>query len=142
MKKVFAITLSFILLVSHMSFIVGTHYCGGKTVESKLMLGETHLGCGMSDGMLSCSVTDETNTHKVTIENVPCCENQYQTIQVTDEFVKDATSFTFSVDFALAFIYATANFGLYAGIAPQSFTDYSPPPLEQDLQVLFQTFLI
>ena len=142
MKKVFSIVLSFMLLVGHMSLIVGTHYCGGETVESKIILSETHLGCGMSDGLLSCSATGETNTHNVIIENIPCCENEYQTIQVTDEFVKDTASFTFSVDFALAYVYASANFELLSNSAPQSFTDFSPPPLEKDFQVLFQTFLI
>lgn len=142
MKKVFSIILSFILLVSHISFIIGTHYCGGEAVETKVMFDKTHLGCGMPDMDLSCEEAVQTNTHDATIENIPCCENEFQTFQFTNEFVKEATPVTFTVNYAIAFIYATANFELFSNIAPQSFTDFSPPPLEKDIQVLFQTFLI
>ncbi len=142
MKKVFSILLSFLLLVSHMSFIVGTHYCGGETVESKLILGETHLGCDMSLGSMSCSVTGEADSHQVTIENQPCCENEYQSFQLTNEFVKEASSITFSVNVALAFVNVDTFLERFSTGTPHSFIDYSPPPLEQDLQVLFQTFLI
>jgi hypothetical protein len=142
MKKVISIVLSLILIVSHISFVIGTHYCGGEAVESKVMFEKTHLGCGMMDMDLSCDETGKTNNHDVTIEKIPCCENEFHTIQTTGEFVKNTTPVTFSVDFAIAFIYATANIDLLPNSAPQSFTDFSPPPLEKDIQVLFQTFLI
>jgi hypothetical protein len=125
-----------------MSFVIGTHYCGGEAVETKVMFDKTHLGCGMPDMDISCEEPIQTNTRDVTIEKIPCCENEFQTIQATDEFVKDITPVTFSVDFAVAFIYATANNELLSNSAPQSFTDFSPPPLEKDIQILFQTFLI
>lgn len=142
MKKIFSILLSFILLASHLNLALGTHFCGGEAVETQITMGEAHFGCGMSDKDLSCKNSGETNNHDVSIDKVPCCENEYQHLQVENEFVKDAAQLSFNVDFAVAFIYTTFNVDLFPKIVPQSFTAHSPPPLEKDIQVLFQTFLI
>lgn len=125
-----------------MSFIIGTHFCSGEAVETKIMLGKTHLGCGMTDIDLSCEDSGKTSNHPVSFDNFPCCENEYQIIQVTDEFVKDATHGSLNIDFAAAFLAILLNVDLIPKSTHQFYTDYSPPPLEKDVQVLFQTFLI
>ncbi|MBE0655307.1 MAG: hypothetical protein IH594_16015 [Bacteroidales bacterium] len=125
-----------------MSFIIGTHFCGGEAIETKIMLGKTHLGCGMMDIDLSCEDSGKTGNHPVRFNNLPCCENEFQIIQVTEEFVKDAILDSFNVDFAAAFLATLLNGDLIPNSTIQFYTDYSPPPLEKDVQVLFQTFLI
>ncbi|PKP10424.1 MAG: hypothetical protein CVU09_07175 [Bacteroidetes bacterium HGW-Bacteroidetes-4] len=142
MKKVFSIVLSFMLLVSHMSFIVGTHYCGGEPIETKIMLGETHLGCVMMDREEPCDNSEHSNHNQVSFNNVPCCQNEFQTIQGTADFVKEAAQSVFNVDFTVAFIYTTLNLDLFPKSTHQFYTEYISPPLEKDIQVLFQTFLI
>jgi len=142
MKKGFSILFSFILLVSHIYLTTGTHYCGGKAVESKILFGETHLGCGSMEMEEPCDVSEKTDYKGVSFEKVPCCENKYHIFQTTDEFVKDVASKSLHVDFTVAFIYTTLNPDLFPKSTHQFYTDYIPPPLEKDIQVLFQTFLI
>ncbi|MFO7670080.1 MAG: hypothetical protein R6W31_10515 [Bacteroidales bacterium] len=142
MKKSFSILLSFILLAGHMSLAIGTHFCGGEVVETKIILGETHLGCGMMDMEEPCDGDEKSNTNEVRYDEVPCCENEFQTFQSTNEFVKDAAQTTFNVEFAVAFIYTTLNLDLFPKSTHQFYTEYLPPPIEKDISVLFQTFLI
>lgn len=141
MKQGFSILLSFILLASHMYLTIGTHFCGGEAVETKIMLGETHLGRGMMDIEESCDdsnpAKNETNFNKT-----PCCANEYQNIHSTSEFVKDTSQIVFNVEFAVAFIYNTLNLDLFSKSTHQVYSKYISPPLEEDIQILFQTFLI
>ena len=142
MRKSFSILLSCILLVSHISLTTGTHFCGGEAVETKILLGETHLGCNMPDMEEPCDDSEKTNKNGVSFDKFPCCENYYQTVQVTNEFVQDVANITFNIEFALAFIYTSLNLDLFPKSTHQFYTEYISPPLEKDMQVSFQTFLI
>ncbi len=141
MKKVFSILVSFMLLASHMNLAIGTHFCGGEAVETKIMLGDTHLGCDMPDMEEPCNDSEKSNTKKVRFENIPCCKNEYQIVQVTDEFVKEVAPQSFNIDFAVAFIYTTLNSDLFPESTHPFSTEYISPPLKKDIQVFFQTFL-
>lgn len=142
MKQIFSILLSFILLASHMNLTMGTHFCGGEAVETKVLLGETHLGCEMMDLVEPCDGSEHSNQNQVRFNNVPCCQNEFQTIQGTADFVKEATQTFFNVDFAVAFLYTSLNLDLFPKSSHQVYTEYISPPLEKDISVLFQTFLI
>lgn len=142
MKKVLSILLSFILLASQVYLTTGTHFCDGEAVETKIILGETHLGCGMEDMEVPCDKSDKTNKNGAGYDKTPCCENKYQTVQKTDDFVKDAVQVDLNVDFAVAFIYSGLNLDLFRKSSQQFNTEYISPPLEKDIPVLFQTFLI
>lgn len=142
MKKGFSIILSFILLASHMYLSIGTHFCGGEAVESKILIGETHLGCGMMDMEEPCDDFENSNKKKTGFNKAPCCHNEFQTVQTTDEFVKDATQVDFSVDLAVAFIYTTLNLDLFPESSHQFYTEYISPPLKKDIQILFKSFII
>ncbi len=142
MNKGISILLSFILLAGHMHLTTGTHFCHGEAVETKIILGETHLGCAMMDMEEPCEYPENSNENGVSFDKVPCCHNEYQIVQVTNEFVKDSVQPSFNDDFALAFTYSTLNSDLFTKSAHQVYTEYNPPPLEKDNQVLFQTFLI
>ena len=142
MKRSFSILLSFILLASHMSFTIGTHSCGGEAVEKKLIFGESHLGCDMMDMEESCTDSENVNYMRVSFDKTPCCENEYETVQAIDEFVKGASYPTFNVDFAVAIIYTSFNLDLFPKTYHQFYTEYLSIPIEKDIQVLFQTYLI
>jgi hypothetical protein len=142
MKQTFSIILSFMLLASHMYLTIGTHFCGGEAIETKIILGETQLGCDMMDREEPCDDVANSNKSNTDLDETPCCENEYQTIQSTNEFVKDAAQIAFNVDFAVAFIYTTLNLDFFPESTHQVYTEYISPPLEKDIQVLFQTFLI
>lgn len=142
MKQFFSILLSFILLASDINLTLGTHFCGGEAVETKIIWGETHLGCGMMDMEETCDNSEHSNHNQLIFNNIPCCQNEFQTIQGTDDFVKETAQTAFNVDFALAFIYTTLNVDLFPKSTHQVYTEYIPPPFEKDILLLFQTFLI
>lgn len=146
-KSTFTILLSIILLVSHLNITIGTHYCGGKVVESKFLFGDTHLGCIMSDmtmkSVSSDALTNLSQSHKTraVIFNKPCCENVFQSIQSTDEYTKDAPREIIS-DYAWAIVYAVLKTDNLPKIYRQFYSYNIPPPLEKKLHILFSTFLI
>lgn len=142
MKQVFSILLSFIFMASHMYLTMGTHFCEGEAVVTKIILGETHLGCGVMEMEESCDDSEHSNHNQVCFDKVPCCKNEFQTIQSTDDFVKNATQTVFNIDFAVVFIYTTLNLDLIPKSTHQFYIEYISPPLEKDIPVLFQTFLI
>ena len=142
MKKSFSLLLSLILLASQMYLTIGTHFCSGEAVESKFLFGETHLGCGTMDMEEPCADSENFNKDGINFDKTPCCKNEYQTVQVTNEFVNDATQINFTIEFALAYIYTTLNLHFFTKSTNQGNTEYFPLPLEKDIQVLFQTFLI
>lgn len=124
-----------------MSFIIGTHYCSGEAIETKLILGETHLGCGMREMKETCRISDHFNKIN-TYEKTPCCQNEYQTIQSSYEFLNVAAPLAYNVNDAITHNYPHLNLDLFPMSIPQIYTEYISPPLEKDIHVLFQAFLI
>jgi hypothetical protein len=141
MKKGLSILLSFILLASQGSFTIGTHFCGGKAVESKVLFSETQLGCDMMEMEKSCDVSKSHNSNDAGFDKTPCCANQYHTFLSTAEFVNDATQIAFSFDFAAAIINTKLNLDFFPKATKQFYTKYHSPPIEKDIQVLFQSIL-
>jgi hypothetical protein len=142
MKRSLSILLSFILLASHMSFTIGTHYCGGEAIESNIIIGEAHLGCGMMVTEDSCADSENANLSGDNFDLSPCCKNEYQPVQSIYEFLEIAAYASFNVDFAAAIVYTTLNLELFPKSIHKHFTEYKSPPIEKDIQDLFQTYLI
>jgi hypothetical protein len=139
MNRVVSILLSLFLLASHINLTIGTHYCRGQAVDSRLLVGETHMGCGMADMEEAC---DAEGDGDLSFTNPPCCENHYQTLQATDDFVRDATPLIINAGSAALLTTPSGNAVLYGNRAARTYTDYLPPPLEKDIHSLFQTFRI
>jgi len=134
MKNVTSILLTVLLLMSSAGVTYGQHYCGGKVVADALMLGEKHLSCGGYELPVK-----DTNG----MEKSGCCENKYHQVVTDDDFF----SSTFAIEFQKTFLAAFVPvFILQEPIAYSSkinsFSEYLPPPLEKDIPVLYQTFLI
>lgn len=125
-----------------MSFTIGTHFCGGEAIESKIMMGKTHLGCGMTDTEDSCSDSENPNLTGESFDKTPCCENKYQTVQSPHEFLEIAAYPTFNVDLAIAIVYSKLNLDLFPESTHKHFKEYSSPLIEKDIQELFQAYLI
>lgn len=141
MKKFFSIILAFILVSSQMSFTIGTHYCGGEAVETKLILGETNLSCEMSEMNSYCELHQSYENNKLILKNIPCCDNEYKTTQPTDKYLKETNIQVLDFNFAIAFIHTQ----LMLNVLPkpiQNFYSKNISPPEKDIQILFQTFLI
>jgi hypothetical protein len=140
-RKLIAISLSLILLLSSMGFSAVTHYCGGHAVKSGLTLVGAVLNCGMQE---SSTETKECGQQGMHYSPKRCCNDQRQVLQTDDNYPTDVTSLVPGNicgliphgDIFLAQILRTqCKF--------QNTTFYPPPPLSiRDVQVLFQTFLI
>ena len=142
MKKVFSIALSLFLLASHISLTIGTHFCGGEAVEKKVVWASSHLGCGMEDMDESNKDASNTTPTEKTFSELPCCENEFQALDVTDDFVKDASSFVINIDFVHIHVLTLLGLDITPVAAKNHYAENSPPPLERDIQILFQSFLI
>ncbi|AGA80337.1 MULTISPECIES: HYC_CC_PP family protein [Echinicola] len=139
MKKAVSIFLLIVMLLSNIGVTWATHLCCGIAVKSALMLGNGELDCGMNHSELDN--TDDSFAERTVVKD-KCCDNHYTTIE-SDEAIFSKTSLnSINVDFFIPFVYS------YLGIDPFNqdhstvYTDYSPPLLKQDRQVMFQSFLI
>lgn len=139
MKKILSITLACILLLSNTGFTMATHYCGGEAVESKLMLVKHALDCGMSGMKEAC---EAEMPHGQQLSPEPCCQNEFQTFQVDDTFKIPAIEAAPDWVFVAAFVQSFILPALYTSNTLPQYADYTPPLPEQDIQVLFQSFLI
>lgn len=78
MRKLIAISLSCILLLSNVGLTLASHYCGGEAVESSLLLGGGDLDCGMD---MSAAACENPQPPKTTFHAPPCCENHYTVLK-------------------------------------------------------------
>ena len=134
MKKIFSVILSLVILFSTMGFTVSTHMCGGKRVKSKLMIGNADVSCGMEKKETPCS--------KQTTMKSNCCQNEYQTFSIEDDYTQQLVKTDLNFDFVISFISTWVN--LFDSLTTQNdiFRDHSPPPLIRNIPILIQSFLI
>lgn len=137
MKRFVAILLSTLMLVSTMGFTVSTHYCGGKAIKSHLTLGKSALSCGMKKTPRMCNSDSQ---HEMTKKG--CCENKYLSIDLDDDYQPVIADIDINVEFVFTFVYTYVQLIYFDVDREIAFSDYSPPPVRQDIQVLYQTFLI
>ncbi len=134
MRKFISIVLSILLLLSSSGIAYAKHYCGDFEMMATVTLGEKQLSCGMSMEVPDCDDEKETPD---------CCDNEYTSVETDETFNKANFEFspdkTFFTAFAAVFVYTVE---IIEDAEDPSYTDYDPPPLEQDLQILYETFLI
>ena len=134
MKAFISIALSFFLLFSTVGMAKTTHWCMGHEMESVVGFGEKHLDCGMEmpgqEGGASNADPDS------------CCKNTTQHLQVDDDFQLSSLDHSLDLPFVYAlletFVFGVNFFDVVAGVIPQ----YSSSPPPQDLQLLYETYLI
>lgn len=136
LKKLFAISLSIILLMSSTGVTLATHFCMGHAVETKLGFGKSEVDCGMGMAVV------QTCEHETQLNRIPCCENEYRSA-AHDETVTIA-GFMLNLKWS----FSTANISLFnwqPTFHTQTFTvnpDYSPPLLAREFPILLQSFLL
>ena len=141
MNKIISIFLSFLMLASSSGIAYAQHFCGGLEMMSEITLGEKNLSCGMAMEADSLgSVCGEDTAHS---EAHDCCDNHITKIQIDDNFAKasfniDLTN-TFIATFVSVFVLQEVEI---ASVDTNFFAEYTPPPLERDLNILYGTFLI
>ena len=119
-----------------MGITFSTHYCMGRAVDNELMIGMHELSCGMMDMDASCE------TAEVNIMAPGCCDNEFISVEIEDDYQIVKTEINLGANFLFVFTYTflfnqqqdTESLVIYA--------DNHPPPLEQDYQSLYQSFLL
>lgn len=137
MQKAISILLSLLLLTSSTGIAYAKHLCHGTEMLSQITLGEKDLSCGMDEGEdISCELDTENVVDS-------CCQNHFIKIQTDDNFAKAS----FDVSFQQFLITSDVSIFLINEIEIVSgknifFAEYNPPPIERDLNILYDTFLI
>lgn len=137
MKKTISILLSVLMLASSSGIAYAQHFCSGMEMMAEITIGEKLLSCGMDEDSDKCG--DET----FIVKGHHCCENQFTKIQTDDNFAKASFDLklnkTFVATLVSVFIVQEVEI---TSTEKTFFADYNPPPLEQDLNILYETFLI
>jgi hypothetical protein len=119
--------------------------CGGEIVEAKIMMGETHLSCSIVETESPSRTPSETTDpykNSDNFNNAACCANNYQVLQSTNEFVRDATQIAVNLESVIIFTHSSLYLDLFSQKSAGLFlTRSSPHLIEKDILVLFQTFL-
>ena len=134
MKKFFSVILSLVILFTSMGFTLSSHHCGGKRVKTVLNLGITDVSCGMENSKKGCSDSTKMNSN--------CCQDEFQKIQLNNDYTQVVSYEKISLDFTIVFV--SILFDLLPNTATETyfFKNYAPPPLVKDIKVLVQSFLI
>jgi len=121
-----------------MGVTLSTHFCMGRSVETALMIGQHDLSCGMMDMDAAC----ETDEDGLRLMPPGCCDNEFLSIEIHDDYKKVTESISLNKYFLFAFSYALLlnNSSETEQVFAQN--EIYPPPLEQDYQSLYQSFLL
>lgn len=71
-----------------------------------------------------------------------CCDNEFLTIKIRDEYQKVSEVISLDNHFLLAFTYAFLPDNSQETERVLALSEIYPPPLEQDYQSLYQSFLL
>jgi len=135
-KQFISIFISLMILASSMGITFSTHFCMGRAVDSEIMIGMHELSCGMMDMDADC----ETNGQNFMAPN--CCENEFVSVEIEDDYQKVTESFSIETQFLFAFTYTFLFDIQNENEQTLAHADHSPPPLEQNYQSLYQSFLL
>ncbi|MDN3724503.1 hypothetical protein QRD02_08920 [Aequorivita sp. SDUM287046] len=139
MKKTISIFLSILMLASSSGIAYAQHFCSGMEMMAEITLGQKMLSCGM-DAEAHNSDCDEESEYSPSHE---CCDNHYTEVQIDDNFAKASFDLKLNKSFAATFVSVFVLQEVEIASAEKTFfADYSPPPLERDLNILYETFLI
>ncbi len=132
--KISSVLIASIVLFSTTSFTISEHYCGGDLVDSAVF--SKAKSCSLDMAISS-------STEGCTIQKDNCCKDLVIQVEGQNELISLATDLNFNQQvFIASFVYSYIN--LFEELANKNvnFKDYTPPLVDNDLQVLFQTFLI
>ena len=124
------------LFLSSSGLTYAQHFCGDYEMMAKITLGEANLSCGMGMESSACEDVHDDMQHN-------CCDNKYTTIDIDDNFTVTSFNLQLNPVFVTAFVsvFVVQEFDNYNKNSDY-YKDYSPPPLGEDLHVLYEAFLI
>lgn len=117
---------------------MATHYCGGHAVKKRMMVGTNALDCGMGNMETPC----EGKSNESQLTKKPCCENQYLTLSVDDDYNISQFHINTQLQFAVAFVHTYLATHFSESKKEPQFTEHSPPLPGRDILVMNQVFRI
>jgi hypothetical protein len=121
MKKLFSISLAFIMLLSGLQLTISMHYCGGELAQSKVSLTGHVASCGMETSTDDC-------THASTIEESSCCKNKVSVYEVDHNYSPSFTEFKAFAQTVLQAFVIPENITFHSLTTFSNlYTDASPP---------------
>ncbi|GAA0874897.1 hypothetical protein GCM10009118_13050 [Wandonia haliotis] len=147
--RISAVFLAILMLSSSIGVSMDVHFCGGE-LKSFNFFGEADA-CEMQepkkDYNRSCCDSEQIKEnqqceHSSELQN-NCCHNETFSIDVSDSFEVDY--FTLNLSQSPVYIPLNCHFQLtFSEIKSELnyFHYYHPPPIDQDIQVLYQVFRI
>ena len=126
-NKITSISMALLVLLSTMSFTVKKHYCGDYLVDVSLI--------GNADSCdMKMDVTEVNN----------CCKDEIYHIEGQDKLQKNSTDDLSLNQQKLILSFAISYQTIFVDIDTEKefYSDFSPPDIPQDYQVLYQSFLI
>ncbi len=121
MKKLFSISVAFLMLLSGLQLTISRHYCGGELADSKVSVMGQIASCGME------SATDECTQPGNHVES-SCCNNKVSVYAVDHNFSPSFTDFHSFAQNVLQVFIVPENTSVYSFTAINlSSTDTSPP---------------
>ncbi|WP_026753703.1 hypothetical protein [Sediminibacter sp. Hel_I_10] len=134
LHKSFSVVMALIVLCSTVSFTVQTHFCGKRLVDMSVFNKAATCGMELQKGSTA-------NSCEFSKKN--CCNDEQVIVKGQDQLQLSFEDFSFEQQlFITTFIYSYHDLFEDATTHKASFGDYPPPFYEQDIQVLYQTFLI
>ncbi|NRA11722.1 MAG: hypothetical protein HRT57_07195 [Crocinitomicaceae bacterium] len=135
LKSIFSISLIVIFLAGIVGINYDTHYCCGEEIAAEFSIIPHPLTCGMMG-------QDSDNENEGETISQVCCETDHLAFEIDNDYVKYAMHDhdIQQVDIIpMDVVLATAQLR-----AKPQYQDlgYSPPPLDRDIIVLIQSFLI
>tara|TARA_B110000091_G_C13759826_1_gene451572 strand:- start:141 stop:554 length:414 start_codon:yes stop_codon:yes gene_type:complete len=137
MKKIFfkvmSILMTFVVLLTTMSFTINMHYCGDTLVETAIF--HKAKGCGME--------MQKSLTEGCVVVKKNCCKDEQLVIDGLDELQTqtDAISFEQQV-FIASILYTYNNFPKSLDKNVSSYGVYKPPLVIRELYKIDETYLI
>ena len=135
LHKIIALILAFIVLFSSFSFTIEKHICMGEITDVSYFIAAN--SCGMTDE--DCDINDSS---EIQIQKEKCCNDVHELIPGNQNEQQAIQSFEIEqVQFIIAYTYIYINlFEDKNDIIP--YRDYTPPLVDKDINILYQTFLI
>lgn len=128
LKNISVCFLSLLVLMASTSFTIDKHYCGETLVDVSYF--------GAAD---NCGMEDIKSSKK----KKKCCKNETEVIKLT-AFEKD-NGFQFSteeIQFLVFHTYSYIHLFQAVELEKKTYKEHPPPDIAQDIQVLYETFLI
>lgn len=135
MQKAISILLCVLMLASSTKVTYAKHFCGEYEVLSTFTFGEKDLTCGMTMDADDCD-DSKSNT-------IPCCKNKYEKIDIDDNYSFATFDMQINIPFITSFISVFITKPFVGSKKTQNhYANYESPPINKDIPVLYQVFII